>query len=53
MIGWDRSVLLVVAITLHNIPEGLAIGVAFGSTLLDQAAARSGKIFGYNVKPGA
>ncbi|MEG1255867.1 ZIP family metal transporter [Clostridium sp.] len=28
--GWKRSVLLVLAITLHNIPEGLAIGVAFG-----------------------
>jgi ZIP family zinc transporter len=27
---WRRSVLLVLAITLHNIPEGLAIGVAFG-----------------------
>ncbi|MDY6820730.1 MAG: ZIP family metal transporter [Deferribacterota bacterium] len=25
-----RSVLLVLAITLHNIPEGLAVGVAFG-----------------------
>ena len=29
-----RSVLLVSAITLHNIPEGLAIGVAFGSVAL-------------------
>jgi ZIP family zinc transporter len=28
--SWHRSVLLVLAITLHNIPEGLAIGVAFG-----------------------
>lgn len=27
---WQRSVLLVLAITLHNIPEGLAVGVAFG-----------------------
>ena len=27
---WERSVLLVLAITLHNIPEGLAVGVAFG-----------------------
>lgn len=26
-----RSILLVLAITLHNIPEGLAIGVAFGA----------------------
>jgi len=29
--SWKRSVLLVLAITLHNIPEGLAIGVAFGA----------------------
>ncbi|HET6404179.1 MAG TPA: ZIP family metal transporter [Candidatus Thermoplasmatota archaeon] len=28
---WRRSTLLVSAITLHNIPEGLAIGVAFGA----------------------
>ncbi|MDO9085420.1 MAG: ZIP family metal transporter [Anaerolineaceae bacterium] len=28
---WKRSVLLVMAITLHNIPEGLAVGVAFGA----------------------
>ncbi len=28
---WQRSVLLVTAITLHNIPEGLAVGVAFGA----------------------
>jgi len=29
--SWDRSTLLVAAITLHNIPEGLAVGVAFGA----------------------
>jgi ZIP family zinc transporter len=29
--GWQRSVLLVLAITIHNIPEGLAVGIAFGS----------------------
>ncbi len=28
---WRRSILLVTAITLHNIPEGLAVGVAFGA----------------------
>ncbi len=30
--SWRRSTLLVLAITLHNIPEGLAIGVAFGAS---------------------
>ncbi len=29
--SWRRTTLLVLAVTLHNIPEGLAIGVAFGA----------------------
>ncbi|RCW51569.1 MULTISPECIES: ZIP family metal transporter [unclassified Halanaerobium] len=29
--NWQRSVLLVLAVTLHNFPEGLAVGVAFGA----------------------
>lgn len=29
---WKRILLLVVAITVHNIPEGLAVGVGFGLT---------------------
>ncbi|MFA6505691.1 MAG: ZIP family metal transporter [Treponemataceae bacterium] len=29
--NWKRSILLVLAITLHNIPEGLAVGVSFGA----------------------
>jgi zinc transporter, ZIP family len=29
--SWRRSTLLVLAVTLHNIPEGLAVGVAFGA----------------------
>lgn len=28
---WRKSILLVAAITLHNFPEGLAVGVAFGA----------------------
>ncbi|EID76387.1 ZIP family metal transporter [Imtechella halotolerans] len=28
--NWHRTTLLVLAITLHNIPEGLAVGVLFG-----------------------
>lgn len=42
---WRRSVLLVLAITLHNIPEGLAIGVAFGAV----AAGFEGATFGAAV----
>ncbi len=37
--GWQRSVLLVLAITLHNIPEGLAVGVAFGAVAFDLPSA--------------
>jgi ZIP family zinc transporter len=29
--SWRRATLLVLAITLHNIPEGLAVGVLFGA----------------------
>jgi ZIP family zinc transporter len=32
---WQRSILLVLAITLHNIPEGLAVGVAFGALAIN------------------
>lgn len=34
-----RSILLISAITLHNIPEGLAIGVAFGAAYLGLESA--------------
>lgn len=37
--SWQRSILLVSAITLHNIPEGLAIGVAFGAVAAGLPAA--------------
>jgi zinc transporter, ZIP family len=36
---WRRSVLLVTAITLHNFPEGLAIGVAFAAAASGHAGA--------------
>ncbi|MCF6248626.1 MAG: ZIP family metal transporter [Desulfobacula sp.] len=37
--SWQRSTLLVLAITLHNIPEGLAVGVAFGAVAADLPSA--------------
>lgn len=46
--SWHRSTLLVLAITLHNIPEGLAVGVAFGVAAtvggVDQAVAVGGAV---------
>ena len=37
--SWHRSILLVLAITLHNVPEGLAVGVAFGALAADLPSA--------------
>ncbi|MHB8806633.1 MAG: ZIP family metal transporter [Anaerolineaceae bacterium] len=43
--SWQRSVLLVLAITLHNFPEGLAVGVAFGAAAAGvEGATLSGAI---------
>ena len=36
---WKRSVLLVLATALHNIPEGLAVGIAFGAAAASAPAA--------------
>lgn len=35
---WKRAVMLVTAITLHNFPEGLAVGVAFGAAAAGDSA---------------
>lgn len=40
--SWHRSLLLILAITLHNIPEGLAVGVAFGALAYDLPSATLG-----------
>jgi ZIP family zinc transporter len=37
--NWQRSILLVLAITLHNLPEGLAVGVAFGAAGVGMSGA--------------
>ena len=39
---WQRSTLLVLAITLHNVPEGLAVGVAFGAVAAGLPSATIG-----------
>ncbi|CAI4227624.1 unnamed protein product [Auanema sp. JU1783] len=36
--SWRRIVLLILAVTVHNIPEGLAVGVGFGSVGKTEAA---------------
>lgn len=35
--SWRRSTMLVMAVTLHNIPEGMAVGVVFAGLLADNA----------------
>lgn len=34
-VSWSRTAMLLAAITMHNIPEGLAVGVAFGAVAMD------------------
>ena len=41
---WERTTLLVLAITLHNIPEGLAIGVAFAAAAAPLDLAMGGTL---------
>lgn len=50
--SWHRSVLLVSAITLHNIPEGLAIGVAFGAAYMGLDSATLAGAIGLAVGIG-
>lgn len=40
--NWHKTTLLVLAITLHNIPEGLAVGVLFGAAALGLPEASLG-----------
>lgn len=49
---WQRSTLLVLAITLHNVPEGLAVGVAFGAVAADLPSATIGGAFALAVGIG-
>ncbi len=49
--SWHRSVLLVLAITLHNIPEGLAVGVAIGAAAsgLPEATAAGAMALAFGI----
>jgi len=50
--SWQRSVLLVLAITLHNFPEGLAVGVAFGAAALGMPEASIGAAIALTIGIG-
>jgi ZIP family zinc transporter len=51
-VGWQRSTLLMLAITLHNFPEGLAVGVRFGGGDVGAAVALAIGIGLQNVPEG-
>ena len=41
-VTWQRSTLLISAMTIHNLPEGIAIGVAFGAAASGMEGATIG-----------
>ena len=51
-VAWQRSTLLMLAITLHNFPEGLAVGVRFGGGDIGAATALAIGIGLQNVPEG-
>jgi ZIP family zinc transporter len=51
-VAWHRSALLMLAMTLHNFPEGMAVGVSFGGGELGSAIALAVGIGLQNVPEG-
>lgn len=51
-VAWRRPTLLMAAMTLHNFPEGLAVGVSFGSGELGAATALAIGIGLQNIPEG-
>lgn len=46
---WHRTTLLVLAITLHNIPEGLAVGIVFGAAMDDLSMVNNAMIIALGI----
>jgi ZIP family zinc transporter len=51
-VAWHRSALLMLAMTLHNFPEGMAVGVAFGGLDVGSATALAIGIGLQNIPEG-
>jgi ZIP family zinc transporter len=51
-VAWRRSALLMIAMTLHNFPEGMAVGVSFGGGELGSAVALTLGIGLQNIPEG-
>ncbi len=49
---WHKTTLLVLAITLHNIPEGLAVGVLFGGASMGYEGVTIGAAVGLAIGIG-
>ncbi len=47
--GWSRTVKLVLAVTLHNIPEGMAVGVVFAGMIADRAEITMAGAFALSI----
>lgn len=43
--SWKKSTMLVLAVTLHNIPEGMAVGVVFAGMLLEDSGITMASAF--------
>jgi ZIP family zinc transporter len=51
-VAWQRSALLMLAMTLHNFPEGMAVGVSFGGGDVGSATALAIGIGLQNIPEG-
>jgi ZIP family zinc transporter len=51
-VAWERSALLMLAMTLHNFPEGMAVGVSFGGGDIGSATALAIGIGLQNIPEG-
>ncbi len=47
--GWSRAIKLVLAVTLHNIPEGMAVGVVFAGMIADRAEITMAGAFALSI----
>lgn len=51
-VAWHRSMLLMTAMTLHNFPEGMAVGVSYGGRDIGAATALAIGIGLQNIPEG-
>jgi ZIP family zinc transporter len=51
-VNWRRPALLMIAITVHNVPEGMAVGVSYGAGSLGTATALAIGIGLQNIPEG-